>query len=344
LLKEILRSSLDTKLPAELSSTACSILADMYQSLMDLPRFDLHMIEVMKMNYGNLEESHFFRGLVLDHGGRHPLMPKALSNAKILILNVSLEYEKTEVNSSFVYSSIEDRKALVESEKRFIEARVKIITQFKEKFIPDQPLVLINQKGIDLRSLELLAGHGILALRRAKRRNMERLQNCCGGVAVNSLENLSLAQLGSSESIREISVGDEKFTFIKASLQHSGTIVVLGNIKQEVEMFLETLKKGMDLIFILKRIPFYLNGGTELKKELLKSLHNDVNDEHSVGCSIVRDAISYLNHLLCRAGSANLVELYAVWKTILQGSLMVFSGVLKVDDIISAGRSLKASP
>lgn len=34
--------------------------------------------------------------------------------------------------------------------------------------------VLINQKGIDPLSLDILAKNGILALRRAKRRNMER--------------------------------------------------------------------------------------------------------------------------------------------------------------------------
>ena len=41
-------------------------------------------------------------------------------------------------------------------------------------------------KGIDPPSLEMLAREGIMALRRAKRRNMERLTLASGGVAVNS--------------------------------------------------------------------------------------------------------------------------------------------------------------
>ena len=40
---------------------------------------------------------------------------------------------------------------------------------------------MINQKGIDPLSLDLLAKEGILGLRRAKRRNMERLVEACGG-------------------------------------------------------------------------------------------------------------------------------------------------------------------
>ncbi len=38
----------------------------------------------------------------------------------------------------------------------------------------DKTFVVINQKGIDPVSLDYLAAEGIMALRRAKRRNMER--------------------------------------------------------------------------------------------------------------------------------------------------------------------------
>ena len=56
---------------------------------------DLHMVEIMKMQHRTASETQLVRGLVMDHGGRHPDMPKRVENAYILILNVSLEYEKT---------------------------------------------------------------------------------------------------------------------------------------------------------------------------------------------------------------------------------------------------------
>jgi T-complex protein 1 subunit zeta len=56
---------------------------------------DLHMIEIMKMQHRTASETQLVRGLVMDHGGRHPDMPKRVENAFILTLNVSLEYEKT---------------------------------------------------------------------------------------------------------------------------------------------------------------------------------------------------------------------------------------------------------
>lgn len=53
----------------------------------------------MKMQHRTELDTQLVRGLVLDHGARHPDMPKRLENAYILTLNVSLEYEKTCVRS-----------------------------------------------------------------------------------------------------------------------------------------------------------------------------------------------------------------------------------------------------
>ena len=41
----------------------------------------------------------------------------------------------------------------------------------------------------------MLAQHGIMALRRAKRRNMERIVLACGGNAVNSVDDLTINDL-----------------------------------------------------------------------------------------------------------------------------------------------------
>merc|ERR1719146_268095 len=135
------------------------------------------------------------RGMVLDHGSRHDDMPAKLENCYIMTLNVSLEYEKTEVSAGFAYNSAEQRDRLVESERRFTDEKVKKIIELKKKVCTEEnkkTFVLINQKGIDPPSLEMLARENIIALRRAKRRNMERLPLIVGGVAVNAVEDLEI--------------------------------------------------------------------------------------------------------------------------------------------------------
>jgi len=93
-----------------------------------------------------------------------------------------------EVNAGFFYKNAEERDRLVASERQFIDDRVKKIVELKQKVCSgdnkNKSFVVINQKGIDPLSLDVLAKEGILALRRAKRRNMERLTLACGGEAM----------------------------------------------------------------------------------------------------------------------------------------------------------------
>lgn len=56
---------------------------------------DLHMVERMHMSHKTAADSRLIKGLVLDHGARHPDMPNSVRNAYVMTLNVSLEYEKT---------------------------------------------------------------------------------------------------------------------------------------------------------------------------------------------------------------------------------------------------------
>ena len=81
------------------------------------------------MDGGDIRDSIFVPGLVLDHGPRHQSMPMELYNVCILVTNMSLEYEKPEINAEFVYNSIEQRENLAKSEGDFIRAKVNVICQ-----------------------------------------------------------------------------------------------------------------------------------------------------------------------------------------------------------------------
>jgi T-complex protein 1 subunit zeta len=158
---------------------------------------DLFMVEIMHMPHKLATESRLVRGLVLDHGARHPDMPKKLKNCYVLTLNVSLEYEKTEVNSGFFFWTAEQREKLASSERKFVDEKCRKLVEFKRKVCEgtDKNFVIINLKGVDPLSLDIFAKDGIIALRRAKRRNLERLTLACGGNAVNAVEDLTVDDL-----------------------------------------------------------------------------------------------------------------------------------------------------
>ncbi|CDK26200.1 unnamed protein product [Kuraishia capsulata CBS 1993] len=249
LLLQVARSSLSTKVSAELTEVLTPIVTDAVLSVQDGEQLDLHMVEIMSMLHQSANDTEFVRGLVLDHGARHPDMPKRVENANVLILNVSLEYEKTEVNSGFYYSSADQREKLVASERKFVDAKLKKIVDLKNEVCgmdPSKGFVIINQKGIDPMSLDILAKNNILALRRAKRRNMERLQLVCGGEAQNSVDDLTPSVLGHSGLIYEHTIGEEKFTFVTDNENpKSSTILLKGATSFVVNQTKDAVRDGL---------------------------------------------------------------------------------------------------
>lgn len=251
-LEAVARTALASKVAGPMADQLTTVCCDAVEAI-NKPgqELDLHMVEVMEMKHKTDSDSSLVKGLVLDHGGRHPDMPKGVRNAFVLTCNVSMEYEKTEVNSGFFYKSAEEREKLVKAEREFIEQRVLKVIELKKKVCksPDQGFVIINQKGIDPMSLDLLAKEGILALRRAKRRNMERLVLACGGSAANSFDDLDENTLGYAGHIYEHVLGEDKYTFVE-ELKNPASVTVLlkGPYKHSLVQSKDALRDGLRAI------------------------------------------------------------------------------------------------
>lgn len=251
-LLNVARTSLRTKVHQQLADVLTDVCVDAVLAVRqgDKP-IDLHMIEIMEMQHKTSTETTLVRGLVLDHGSRHPDMPKRVENAYILTCNVSMEYEKSEVNSGFFYKSAEEREKLVAAEREFIEKRVQKVIELKKKLCDntDKRFVVINQKGIDPMSLDMMAKEGIIALRRAKRRNMERLALACGGTAMNSVDDITEENLGYAGLVYEHVLGENKFTFVEeCKFPQSVTILIKGPNKHTLTQIKDAVRDGLRAI------------------------------------------------------------------------------------------------
>jgi T-complex protein 1 subunit zeta len=248
LITNVVRTSLRTKLSTEVADKMSDAVVDaMFSVAVEGSPIDLHMVEVMEMQHKKGSDSTFINGIVLDHGSRHPDMPTSLENVHILTCNVSMEYEKTEISAGFYYSSAEEREKFVDSERKFTEEKVRQVIDFKRRVCKEgESFALINQKGIDPMALDMLAKEGIFALRRAKRRNMERLTLACGGMPVNSVDDLEVDALGWAGKLREETLGEDKFTFVEdVRLGRSCTILIRGPNKHTIEQIKDATRDGL---------------------------------------------------------------------------------------------------
>jgi len=251
-LLNVAKTSLNTKVHHKLADQLTEIVVDAVLAIKkENEPINLHMVEIMDMQHKLDCDTSLIHGIVMDHGARHPDMKKRVENAFVLTCNVSMEYEKSEVNSGFFYKSAEEREKLVEAERRFTNDKVNKVIELKKQVCGaggdgEPGFVLINQKGIDPMSLDMLAKAGIVALRRAKRRNMERLVLACGGSAMNSVDDLTPDCLGKAGLVYEHVLGESKYTYVEhCQNPRSVTILIKGPNKHTITQIKDAVRDGL---------------------------------------------------------------------------------------------------
>jgi len=137
-------------------------------------KVDIDDIKVEKKQGGSLEDTKLINGIVLDKEVVHPGMPKRVANAKIALIDAPLEIEKTEFDAKIHINSPEQMKAFLDEEQRMLKEMV-------EKIKETGANVVLCQKGIDDVAQHFLAKAGILAVRRVKKSDMEKLAKATGG-------------------------------------------------------------------------------------------------------------------------------------------------------------------
>eukprot|EP01123_Difflugia_compressa_P005902 TRINITY_DN18017_c0_g1_i1.p1 TRINITY_DN18017_c0_g1~~TRINITY_DN18017_c0_g1_i1.p1 ORF type:complete len:543 (+),score=112.21 TRINITY_DN18017_c0_g1_i1:128-1756(+) len=378
-LVNVAKSSLRTKLHQKLADKLATIVVEAVLTIRRGDTIDLFMIEIMAMQHNSDVDTRLVKGLVFDHGARHPDMPKSLKNCFILTCNVSLEQEKAIDNVVLQYATADGRENFVSAERKFVDDRVARIIKLKREVCDttDKAFVVINQKGIDPPSLQMLANEGILALRRAKRRNMERCTLACGGNAVNSFEDLSKEALGFAKSVYQHKLGEETFTFVEGvENPYSCTILMKGPSKHTILQIKDAIRDGvraikntiddgcvvpgagafqvaayMDLMkykdTITSRATFgieaYANALLVIPKTLAVNSGFDVIDTL---LKLKQDhAKGHVVGIDVQTGEPNdpvvegIFDNYSVVKLMLENSTLIATQLLLVDEILKAGKS-----
>lgn len=190
---------------------------------------DTEDIKREKKHGGSAEDTELVRGIVLDKEVVHPSMPKKLDEARIALVDAPLEIKETETDAQIRITSPEQMQAFVEQEQRMLKEMV-------EKVVASGANVLLSQKGIDDVAQHYLAKRGILAARRVKKSDMEKLAKATGGRIVTSLEDLSSNDLGYAKVVEEKKIGGEEMIFVRDCQNPKAvTILVRGSTDHVVD-------------------------------------------------------------------------------------------------------------
>lgn len=192
-------------------------------------KIDPDNVKIEKRHGGAVEETLLVDGIVLDKEVVHPAMPKRIENAKILLVDSPLEVKETEIDAKI-------RITNPDMLQKFIEQEEKMIKDMVDKIVEAGANVVFCQKGIDDLAQYYLAKSGVLAVRRVKKSDMEKLAKATGAKILTNLRDIKPEDLGEAELVEERKVGEDKMVFITGCKNPKAvTILVRGGTEHVVE-------------------------------------------------------------------------------------------------------------
>ncbi len=225
---------------------------------------DLDNIQIIKKHGGSLADTRLIYGIVLDKEVVHPGMPKRVENAKIALIDAPLEIEKTEIDAEIRISD-------PEMMRKFVEQKENLLKEMVEKIAAAGANVVICQKGIDDVAQHFLAKKGILAVRRVKRSDMEKLERATGGKIVSNIDDLSPEDLGHAELVEERKVGEDKMVFIEGTKDPKAvSIIIRGGLERIVDEAERSLRDALSVVADVLRNPKIVYGGGAFEAEIAK--------------------------------------------------------------------------
>ena len=186
---------------------------------------DLDWIKVVQKAGKSLNDTELISGVLLDKEVVHPGMPKSITAAKIALIDDNIEIQKTEFSAEIKIEETSQMQAFLDREQSMIEDMV-------ETIVKSGANVLVCQKGIDDLAQHFLAKKGILAVRRVKKSDMEKLARATGAKIVSTLNDLSKKDLGAAGKVESMKIGDDDNILIsEVKNPRSVTILIRGASK-----------------------------------------------------------------------------------------------------------------
>jgi thermosome len=378
-LKKVATTSMASKLVAEhkeyLADLAASAILNVTEKIGSQFRADVDDIMVEKKPGESLTDTKLIEGLVIDKEVVHPGMPKRVEKAKIALLDTPLEIEKTEFDAKINIENPEQMEAFLQQEENMLKEMV-------EKIAATGTNVVLCQKGIDDMAQHFLARRKILAVRRVKKSDMEKLMKATGGKIITNLDDVSKADLGFAKLVEERKIGDDKMTFIEGCKNpKSVAILIRGGTERIVDEAERSIHDALCVARDVVEEPKILAGGGAPELEMANVLREYAQTlpgkEQLAVMSYAEaleaipvtlaenaglDPIDILSELRARhekgkkwAGvdvnlgkvsdmnKASVFEPLAVKKQIIKSATEAATMILKIDDVIAAGK-MKAPP
>ncbi|MFX0101218.1 MAG: thermosome subunit beta [Candidatus Hodarchaeota archaeon] len=229
-------------------------------------RVDLDNIQIQKKKGESVEQTHLINGIILDKEVVHSGMPKIVKDAKIALLECALEIEKTEFDAKLQISSPEQMQAFLDQEQKMLEDMV-------AKIEGAGATAVFCQKGIDDLAQHFMSKKGIMAVRRIKKSDMEKLSRATGASIITRIKDLSADDLGKAGLVEERKVLDDYMVFVEDCVNPKSVVVM---IRGGTDLIVDEAERALhDSLCVVKDVVIenaIVSGGGSIEVEIAMGL------------------------------------------------------------------------
>ena len=227
---------------------------------------DKEDIKLEKKQGGSSEDTELIKGIIIDKEVVHPAMPKHVHNARIALLDASLEIEKTETEAQIQITSPNQLQNYLDEEEKILKVMV-------EKVATSGCNVLFCQKGIDDVAQHYLSKKGILTARRVKKSDIEKLARATGGRIISNLSDLTREDLGYAGIVEEQKIAGEQMIFVRECKNPKAvSILIRGGTEHVVDEVERSLEDALGSLISALEVGKVVAGGGAPEEAVAKGL------------------------------------------------------------------------
>lgn len=312
------------------------LIVDAVQKVAEDGVVDIDNIKIEKKDGAVVEDSTLVEGVIVDKERVHPGMPSEVKDAKIALVNSPLEVKETEVDAEIRITDPAQMQAFIEQEEKMVKDMV-------DKVAESGANVLFAQKGIDDLAQHYLSKAGILAVRRVKKSDIEKLARATGANVVTNLEDLTADDLGEAGIVEERKVSGEEMIFVEeCSVAKSVTLFVRGSTKHIVDEIVRAIEDAIGVVAATVEDDKVVAGGGAPEIAMAKKLKDyadSISGREQLAVNAFAEALEIVPKTLAENAGLDsidsLVDLRAAHENSAVMGLDVFTG--KVADMKEAG-------
>jgi len=196
---------------------------------------DIEKVQIQKKEGDMIDDTSLIKGIILDKEVVSPGMPKSVKDAKILLMQSALEIEKTEFDAKLQITSPEQIQ-------QFLDEEEKMLRNMTDKIIKSGANVVICQKGIDDMAQHFLTRAGIMAVRRVKKSDLEKLSKATGGVIFTNLDDVAPEKLGYAGVVEERKIMNDSWIFIEECKDPKSVVIL---IRGGTELIVDEVERAL---------------------------------------------------------------------------------------------------